>query len=141
MEATVARKPDQINVLDSLVTEFAQNKAEADRLHQRNKQIANQLAELATYKPGCETGRIETDGYKVTVTKKINETWDQERLNAVRSTITDAAFMPLFRFKWEPKGREMKAFLNLPGSNEIKAEILSARTIKPGTPAVKLEAI
>lgn len=139
MEATAVREQPQINVLDQLATEYAKNKAEADRLTQRNREIALQFANVATFKPGSATGRLNAGGMDFEITKTINEKWDQERLNAVRSEITDAAFLPLFRFKWEPKGKEMKTFLALPGSNEIKAAILSARTLTPGAPSVKIK--
>lgn len=139
MEATAVREQPQINVLDQLANEYAKNKAEADRLTHRNREIALQFANAATFKPGSATGRLNAGGMDFEITKTINEKWDQERLNAVRSEITDAAFLPLFRFKWEPKGKEMKTFLALPGSNEIKAAILSARTLTPGAPSVKIK--
>lgn len=139
MEATARREQPQINVLDQLAHEYAKNKAEADRLTQRNREIAGQFLNAATFKPGSATGRLEAGGLEFEITKTINEKWDQSQLNAVRSTITDAAFLPLFRFEWKPKGRELKTFLALPGSNEIKAAILSARTLTPGAPSVKIK--
>lgn len=139
MEATARREQPQIGVLDQLANEYAKNKAEADRLTKRNREIAAQFLSVATFKPGSSTGRLTAGGLAFEITKTINETWNQPQLNAVRSEITDEAFLPLFRFKWEPKGKELKAFLALPGSNEIKAAILSARTITPGSPSVKFK--
>lgn len=131
----------QINGPDALVAEFARLKAEGDAITARKREIAEELAILAIFKPGSETGKLEAAGYKVTVTKKMNEKWDQTRLEQVRTELTDAYFCQLFGYKFTPKTRELKAFLAGPNPPEIKASIIAARTTSPAQPQVKLEEV
>ena len=70
--------------MKELCMEYLANKAEIDRNTKRNKEIAEQLDSMAQYREGSMTGYVPIDGYKVTLTHRVNTTWDQKGLDAVR---------------------------------------------------------
>ena len=127
--------------LDALVLEYAANKARADELTARNAEIANALDKLATFKDGCNTGHLTAGGYKVTVSRKFNTKWRQEKLAEARSKLTDELFFRVFSWKYEPRSKkDLDGFLEY-ASPEFRAAILEAMETSPGKPGVKLEAL
>lgn len=127
--------------LDALVLEYAANKARADELTARNAEIANALDKLATFKDGCNTGHLTAGGYKLTVSRKFNTKWRQEKLAEARSKLTDELFFRVFSWKYEPRSKkDLDGFLEY-ASPEFRAAILEAMETSPGKPGVKLEAL
>ena len=127
--------------LDALVLEYAANKARADELTARNAEIADALDKLATFKDGCNTGHLTAGGYKVTVSRKFNTKWRQEKLAEARSKLTDELFFRVFSWKYEPRSKkDLDGFLEY-ASPEFRAAILEAMETSPGKPAIKLEAL
>lgn len=49
--------------IESIVQEYANNNAEADRLTARNAELAEDMLALARFAPGAETGRLEAAGF------------------------------------------------------------------------------
>ena len=124
--------------VESLVSEFAENKAQADRLTARNAEIADLLQAEATFRPGSDTGHISTLAYEVSITRRINERWDQGKLEEVRSAMTDDLFFTLFKSKYEPDRRALKTFMTGNHDSKLRCAILNACTASAGRPAVKL---
>lgn len=85
-----------IEHVESIVAEYARNKAEADRLTARNAELAEKMQTLAKFRPGSDTGKLEAAGYRVSVTRRINEKWDQHKLAAAREKLTDNVFFYAF---------------------------------------------
>ena len=127
-----------VNV-ESLVAEYATNKAEADRLTARNAEIADALLESVIFKPGSDSGHLIAAGFKVTVTRRINEKWDQGRLESARAAITDTLFFSIFKNKYEPDSRALKTFMTGQHDGAFRRMLLEACTASAGKPGVKLE--
>lgn len=125
--------------VESLVAEYATNKAEADRLTARNAEIADALLESATFKPGSDSGHLTAAGFKVTVTRRINEKWDQSKLEAARAAMTDTLFFSIFKSKYEPDRRALKTFMVGQHDGTFRHMLLEACTASAGKPGVKLE--
>ena len=127
--------------LDALVQEYAANKARADELTARNAEIAEALDKLASFKDGCNTGHLVAGGYKLTVSRKFNTKWRQEKLAEARNKLTDELFFKVFSWKYEPRSKkDLDGFLEY-ASPEFRAAILEAMETSPGKPAIKLEAL
>lgn len=134
---------DAMNIkhVESIVAEYARNKAEADRLTARNAELAEEMQKLAVFRPGSDTGKLEASGYRVSVTRRINEKWDQHKLAAARESLTDNVFFTLFRQKFEPDRRSLNVFMHGNSDSKLKALLIDACTTSAGKPAVKLEAV
>ena len=124
--------------VESLVSEYAENKAQADRLTARNAEIAEMLQSVAVFKPGSDTGKLTTTEYEVSITRRINERWDQEKLKEVRSAMTDDLFFQIFRSKYEPDRKALKVFMQGNHDSKLRCAILGACTASAGRPSVKL---
>ena len=124
--------------VESLVSEYAENKAQADRLTARNAEIAELLQAEATFSPGSDTGHISTLAYKVSITRRINERWDQDKLEDVRSEMTDDLFFTLFKSKYEPDRKALKVFMQGNHDSKLRCALLGACTASAGRPSVKL---
>lgn len=125
--------------IESIVAEYAANKAEADRLTARNAELAEEMLAAAAFAPGSDTGRLEVAGYKVSVTRRINEKWDQHQLAQAREAFTDGLFFTLFRQKFEPDRRALRSFMHGESDANLKAMLIRACTTSAGKPAIKLE--
>jgi hypothetical protein len=130
----------QMNKAEALVQEWIKNKAEADNITARNREIASILAGLAEYRPNSATGRVPVEGYKVTVTLKNNVKWDQGALQAARIKMGDEQFARVFSYKFEPRGKVLPAFLQT-GEADIVRLVRDAMTTTPGQPALKVEGV
>lgn len=127
--------------IESVVAEYARNKAEADRLTARNAELADEMLTLAAFRPGSDTGKLETAGYRVSVTRRINEKWDQHKLASAREKFTDNVFFTLFRQKYEPDRRALNVFMHGNSDGSLKALLIDACTTSVGRPSIKLEAV
>lgn len=125
--------------VESMIAEYAANKAKADELKARNDELADELAKLATFRGN--TAKMEGAGYKVTINRRINERWDQGKLSDLRQTTGDDLFLSLFRQKYEPQVTTLRAFMHGENDGKIKAAIMAACTTSAGRPAIKLEAL
>ncbi len=126
--------------LDSIVQEYAANKAEIDRLSALNASLAEQMLKAAVFKADCDTGHLKVGGYKVSITRRINEKWDQEQLRALHKRM-GKAFLGIFKQKFEPDRKALRGFFALCPDESIKKQLRSACTATPGKAAVKLEAL
>ena len=125
--------------VESIVLEYAANKAEADRLTARNAELAEAMLAVARFKPGSDTGELEAAGYTVSVTRRINEKWDQGKLEVARNTMTDDLFFRYFKNRYEPDRRALKSFFQSDSAADLKGLIRDACTASLGKPGVKLE--
>ena len=128
------------NAPDALVLEWALNKEQADALTARNAEIADELAKIAVFRDGSNSGHLEAGGYKVTVTRRFNTRWVAEKLENARKILTDELFFRVFKWKYEPHSKkDLDAFLKY-AAPEFRSAILAAMETSPGSPGVKLEA-
>lgn len=125
--------------IESIVSEYLANKEQADRLTLRNAELAEEMQTLATFAPGSETGRLEACGYRVSVTKRINEKWDQNQLMQVREAFTDVLFFTLFRQEFKPDRRALKVFMHGHNDTKLKVMLMRACTTSAGKPSIRLE--
>ena len=124
--------------LDDLVAEYAANKAKADTLIARNAHLAAMFETLAAFRPGSDTGRLEAGGFQVLVTRRVNEKWDQEKLEAAAGVLPLPLFHSLFRRKYEPDRGALKAFMRSEADAQLKALVVDAVSASAGKPAIKL---
>ena len=126
-------------LIENIVAEYAANKMEADRLTARNAELAEKMLGLASFAPGSDTGKLKAAGYKVSITRHINEKWDQDKLENARKVFTDDVFFMLFRQKYDPDRRALKTFMRGDSDGKLKAMLIDACTTSAGKPGVKLE--
>jgi hypothetical protein len=128
------------NNADEIVKQYAANKAEADRLTAINAELAEQMLKLATFKEESDTGHLEAGGFKVTITRRINEKWDQDKLRDLRKSMGES-FDIVFKQKFEPDRRALRTFYAQSANADIKSKLRDACTATPGKPGVKLEEV
>ena len=58
--------------IDTIVRQYAANKAEVDRLTTINAELAEQMLKAAVFKADSDTGHLTAGGFKVSITKRIN---------------------------------------------------------------------
>jgi hypothetical protein len=126
--------------IDQIVIQYAANKVEADRLTALNAELAEQMLKAAIFKPDSDTGHLTAGGYKVAITKRINEKWDQNQLEALHEAMGDP-FLSIFKTKFEPDRRALRAFFATSADESIRKKLRAACTATPGKPAVKLEVV
>jgi hypothetical protein len=126
--------------IDRIVQQYAANKAEADRLTALNAELAEQMLKAAVFKPDSDTGHLTAGGFKVAITKRINEKWDQDQLRALHARMGDS-FLSIFKQKFEPDRRALRAFFATCEDADVKKKLRDACTATPGKPSVKLEAL
>lgn len=127
--------------VESMIREYIENKRQADELKARNDELATRLAELAVFKPDCDTARLEGAGHRLTIRKRMNERWNQEALKRLRSNVGDDFFFTLFREKYEPQSASIKAFMKNENDSKIKLAIWGAVVTSMGRPSITVEAL
>jgi len=125
--------------IDQIVQQYAANKAEADRLTALNAELAEKMLQAAVFKADSDTGHLTAGGYKVAIIRRINEKWDQERLEALHTAMGEP-FLSIFKRKFEPDRRALRIFFAACEDADIKKKLRDACTATPGKPSVKLEA-
>lgn len=125
--------------IDKIVRQYAANKAEADRLTALNADLAEEMLKAAVFKGASDTGHLTAGGYKVAITKRINEKWDQEQLQAIHKRMGES-FLGIFKQKFEPDRKALRVFFAACADESVKKQLRAACTATPGKPAVKLEA-
>jgi hypothetical protein len=126
--------------IDKIVRQYAANKAEADRLTALNADLAEEMLKAAVFKGASDTGHLTAGGYKVAITKRINEKWDQEQLQAIHKRMGES-FLGIFKQKLEPDRKALRVFFAACADESIKKQLRAACTATPGKPSVKLEAV
>ena len=127
--------------MKELCLEYLANKAEIDRIAKRNKEIAERLDSMAQYREGSMTGHVLVDGYEVTMTHRINTTWDQRKLEAVRQIAGDQEFAVAFTYKFEPRSKaDLDAYIRLAPPRVVQA-IAAAKTDKPGATSCEIKEV
>lgn len=122
-------------------SEFIANKTEIDRLTKRNKEITEQLDQIAMFKEGSQTGHVMAEGYKVTLTHRVNTTWDQQGLDFVRQLAGDKEFGVAFTYEFKPRSKaDLDAYLRM-ASPQIAQAIIAAKTDKPGATSCEIKAV
>lgn len=125
--------------VESMIAEYVKNKRLADGLKARNDQLALKLAEAASFQD--DKALLEGAGVKMTITKRINEKWDQGQLAVLRKTAGDGLFYTLFRNKFEPNTSALRTFMRGNSDSAIKNAIIAACTTSLGRPSIKIEAL
>ncbi|WP_298031813.1 hypothetical protein [uncultured Desulfovibrio sp.] len=124
--------------IDSIVKQYAANKAEDDRLTALNAELAEQMLKAAVFKGDSDTGHLTAGGYKVAITRRINEKWDQDQLQALRKRMGES-FLGIFKQKFEPDRKALRGFFAACADESLKKQLRAACTATPGKPGVKLE--
>lgn len=103
------------------------------------KSINAALAKLAEFKNGAKTGHLCESGIKVTVQRRDNVKWFQDRLSQVKDLLPEE-FNRSFVFEFKPESsRTLEAVMK---ENEQFAKAVSwAREVKEGAPYVTYERI
>lgn len=116
-------------------------KAEIDNKKKQLAGIHQELAILAEYKEGSQTGHIYTEHYHVKVALKKNIKWDQQKLNEARTALGDKDFFSVFGWKFEPKGKALLDAFLADSDTARTAPVLAAMTVSNGAPSVTYETI
>ena len=125
----------------NLCIEFLTNKAEIERITARNKEITAELEKAATFKDGSSTGHIPIDGFKVTLTRRINTSWDQKGLETVRQLAGDKEFSLAFTYEFKPRSKaDLDVYLRM-APKEVQEAIAKAKTDKPGAMGIEIKAV
>ena len=127
--------------LDSIVTEYAVNKAVVDRLGARNAELAEKMRDMADFADGSDSARFTAGGYRVTVTRRVNERWDQDKLCRLRDRLDAAVFATLFRERLEPDRRCVRAFLQRSPDAAARELLEAACEASEGRPGIRLETL
>jgi hypothetical protein len=125
--------------IDTIVQQYAANKAEVDRMIALNAELAEQMLKAAVFKGDSDTGHLTAGGFKVAITKRVNEKWDQDQLHALHASMGEP-FLGIFKQKFEPDRRALRTFFSTCDDAAVKKKLRDACTVTPGKPAVKLEA-
>jgi hypothetical protein len=104
--------------------------AELDRLKE-------ELAPLAEFKPGSQTGHLTGTRWAVTVQKKENVKWDQGKLDGLRAVMGDDRFFEVFKFTYEPVSK--KASDGAIAFGAFGKDISGAMTVTAGKPYVSFK--
>lgn len=135
-----AAKLHPINDKSTLVREYARNKAQADSLVDRNREIARILLGMAVIPQDSKSAQFVAGGYKVTVTPKENVRWDQDALDAAFQRLGDTFLKP-FKYEWKPRSaKALGAFLEYAPADQA-AIVKGAMSVTAGQPAVKLDCL
>lgn len=127
------------NGVESMIAEYAANKARADELKARNDELADELAKMAVF--SGNTAKMEGAGVRLTISRRINERWDQARLASLREKVGDGLFLSLFRQKYEPQDTVLRSFMHGENDGKLKADIMAACATSAGRPVIKVEAL
>lgn len=135
-----AVKLHPINDKSSLVREYARNKAQADSLVDRNREIARILLGMVDIPKDAKSAQFVAGGYKVTLTPKENVRWDQDALDAAFQRLGDTFLKP-FKYEWKPRSaKALGAFMEYAPADQVAA-IKAAMSVSSGQPGVKLESM
>lgn len=125
--------------MKELCAEYLQNKLTIDSLQKRNREIASMMEEKAVFN-GKSTGHVSVDGYKVTLTRRMNITWNQDKLNNARVLLGDEEFSKVFTYEFGPRSKAvLDTYLELNPQNQQL--ILDAKTDKPGQTGIEIKAV
>ena len=122
--------------IEDLVEEGYQIKAQLDTYQERLRDINKQIESLVDFN-GKSTARVETDNVKITITRKINTSWDQGKLEQVSDKFD--FFKKAFKVEYKPIAKAMAVYVE--AHPEFKKATDWAKTEKPGAPQVKYELI
>lgn len=125
--------------ISALIREGMDIKARMDADKKRLQNINKQLADIAEYKEGSNTGHIYDSNLHVKVQRKTNVKWDQKELNRARTALGDDIFFEVFKWKYEPASKKaLDGFMQY-GDKTCVDLVRGAMTETPGTPAVEYE--
>ena len=125
--------------IKDLVVRGAELKLQMKAMEEELKVINATLAKLAEFKNGAKTGHLLESGIKVTIQKRDNVKWFQDRLSQVKDLLPEE-FNRSFVYEYKPESsRTLEAVMK---ENEQFAKAVSwAREIKEGAPYVTYERI
>ena len=114
-------------------------KSEIDAKKAELAKLNTQLAAMAQYKEGSQTGHIYTNAYHVKVSKRQNVRWDQKKLTTARAAIGDKGFFAVFGWKFEPKNKALLDNFFEQGQQAHADLIRAAMTVTEGAPGISYE--
>jgi hypothetical protein len=133
--------PIQQQSVDVLAQEAVALKERIGSAQDRLREIDEQLAAMAIFPKGKQTGTVEGDVFKIKVTLKEYSKWDQEALRQARGVLGDDAFFKVFTWEFKPiSKKELDGYLKFAG-DEYKNAVLNALTVTPGKPQVTYERV
>lgn len=131
-------KEDRLEITEKIRRGF-EIKAQIEHLADELKQINESINKEASFKEGSRTGHLVGGGIKCTVIRRDNITWDQERLREIK-TLLPEQFESAFVAEYKPIGKR-ELFDATIEHDQFGKAVEWARTITPGAPTVKYEAI
>jgi hypothetical protein len=123
----------QATELELKIEQAARLQSEVDINSGRLKRLKDEIAAAAAFAPGSKTGRAYGLEHEAVVTVRDDAQWDQDKLDAVREAMGDAAFIEAFRRMYEPRS---KRALDAAMAGGWGALIEAARTVTRGAPQV-----
>ena len=125
--------------VSELIMRGASLKAQIDALKKQLEHVNDQIAAQAVFGKTA-TAYVSGEGCPVQarVVLRTTEKWDQDKLNAARVKLGDNVFLPLFRFKWEARKKDVDAFLTY-APQEQSACIRDALTTSTATSVTYVE--
>jgi hypothetical protein len=116
----------------------------AGALHERIREMTaeldllkEELAPLAEFKNGSQTGHLTGTRWTVTVQKKENVKWSQDALKALRLKMGDEEFFKVFTFEYGPESKKTSDGAIAFGA--FGKDISEARTVTEGKPYVSFK--
>jgi len=120
------------------IRKWISTKATIAMLEKQLEELRPVVESAAEFELGSNTGHFESEGFKFTVSRRFNESWDQEKLNQLRGVIGDDRFFQAFKAEMKPVSKKaVEAFAA--ADPEMAKAIEWARTVKPGKAAISYE--
>lgn len=124
---------------EELLREAFSLKERIRHLQTRLNMLEQQISALARFKPGTKTGRLVAGGYVAVVQLRENVSWDQEKLEKLRTHLGDKTFSGLFKAEYKPVS--MRAVNAAMLTSELHDALKWAMTVKPAKPYVQYEVL
>jgi len=124
--------------MERLIREGAELKTRVDELTARLREVNRTLETFADFN-GKKTAHLIGGGFKVTVQKRENVKWLQERIVQLKENMPHDLFTSLFKASYEPQSKKaIDGFLQH-GDHDLAQGVVWCREISPGSPQVTFE--
>jgi hypothetical protein len=129
------------------VEELGNLKAEADRIAARIRALKDGIDAAVEFEGGKKSATLFSDSWKVTIHRKNDIKWDQDRIEAIRARMPEDDFFGLFKWEYrhaskkvldahlarpEYSGMLAEAFTEIPRPNSYIIEPLDEKSPRGG---------
>ncbi len=124
--------------LEELIREGAGLKIQLDEITAKLREVNRKLEGLADFN-GKKTAYLVGGGFKVTVQKRENVKWLQDRILQLKANIPHDLFTSLFKISYEPISKKTIDEFLQHGDHDLAQGVVWCREISPGAPQVTFE--